>query len=63
MHTLIQKNKALEVNTSGFVTENRAYPKDEVIHRYLSLGGTKFTYGSDAHKVDDLARYFNVIKK
>ena len=63
LRTLIQKNKALEINTSGFVTENRAYPKDEVIHRYQRLGGTKFTYGSDAHKVDDLARYFNVIKK
>lgn len=58
---LIRKNKALEINTSGFVTEGRAYPKKEVIDRYLILGGTKFTYGSDAHKVDDLARFFSQI--
>ena len=60
---LIKKDKALEINTSGFVTEKRAYPKDEVIQRYKVLGGTKFTYGSDAHRVEELGRYFDQIKK
>ena len=58
---LIKKNKALEINTSGFVTEGRPYPRKEVIDRYLALGGTQFTYGSDAHRVEDLARYFSTI--
>lgn len=60
---LIKKEKALEINTSGFVTEKRAYPKEEVIKRYLELGGTKLTYGSDAHRVEELGRYFDQIKK
>ena len=60
---LIKKDKALEINTSGFITEKRAYPKDEVIQRYKALGGTKFTYGSDAHRVEELGRYFDQIKK
>ncbi len=58
---LIAKNKALEINTSGFVTEGRTYPRVEVIKRYQALGGTKFTYGSDAHHVDQLGRYFDLI--
>ena len=63
LKALIKKDKALEINTSGFVTEKRQYPKDEVIARYLKLGGKKFTYGSDAHDVKDLARYFEHIKR
>jgi len=35
---LIQKNKTLEINTSGFKTEGRTYPKKEVIKRYIELG-------------------------
>jgi histidinol-phosphatase (PHP family) len=58
LRLLIKKDKALEINTSGFVTEGRAYPKKEVIERYLALGGTKFTYGSDAHRVEELGRFF-----
>ena len=63
LQALIKKNKALEMNTSGFVTEKRQYPKNEVIARYIELGGKKFTYGSDAHDVKDLARYFEHLKR
>ncbi len=63
LNALIKKDKALEINTSGFITENRQYPKDEVILRYIELGGKKFTYGSDAHDVKDLGRYFKDIKR
>ena len=62
LQMIIKKNKALEINTSGFVTENRQYPKQEVINLYQQLGGTRFTYGSDAHEVKDLGRYFHNIK-
>lgn len=62
LKTLITKGKALEINTSGFVTEKRAYPKQEIIDRYRALGGTRFTVGSDAHRVEDLGRYFDKIK-
>jgi histidinol-phosphatase (PHP family) len=62
LKVIIKKNKALEMNTSGFVTEKRQYPKQEVIKLYKQLGGTKITYGSDAHDVQDLGRYFDKVK-
>ncbi len=62
LKVIIKKNKALEMNTSGFVTEKRQYPKQEVIKLYKQLGGTKITYGSDAHDVRDLGRYFDKVK-
>lgn len=51
---LIKRNKNLEVNTSGYKTDNRTYPKKEVIDRYLELGGSNLVYGSDAHRVSEL---------
>ena len=63
LKALIKKDKALEINTSGFMTEKRQYPKDDVILRYKELGGKKVTYGSDAHDVKDLGRYFKDIKR
>ena len=62
LNALIEKNKYLEINTSGFVTNNRAYPSNRVIARYLELGGTKLILGSDAHRVSELGRYFGDIK-
>ena len=56
---LIQKDKYLEINTSGFVTEKRQYPSNHIIQRYLELGGTNLIVGSDAHCNSYLVRYFN----
>jgi histidinol-phosphatase (PHP family) len=58
LRTIIEKEKGIEVNTSGFVTEGRTYPKQEVIDRYIELGGTTINWGSDAHRISELARYF-----
>jgi len=60
---LIKKNKYLEINTSGFVTEHRMYPKIEVVNRYIELGGTLLTVGSDSHQVSELGRFFDQIPK
>jgi histidinol-phosphatase (PHP family) len=59
---LINKNKILEINTSGIDTEGRLYPKQEVVNRYLELGGTKFSLSSDAHTINELGRHFNDIR-
>lgn len=62
LQTIIAKGKGIELNASGYVTEGRVYPKVEVVKRYIELGGTNITLGSDAHRVSELARYFNNIK-
>lgn len=59
--SLIQHNKHLEINTSGFLTEKRMYPKIEVIKRYIELGGTRLILGSDAHNIKSLGQFFNDI--
>lgn len=61
LRELISKGKGIEINTSGYTTEQRAYPKVEVVRRYIELGGTILRYGSDAHRVEELARSFDLI--
>jgi histidinol-phosphatase (PHP family) len=63
LKALISKGKMLEINTSGFVTEKRMYPKIDMIDRYFELGGTYISIGSDAHNVNELGRYFDLIPK
>ena len=61
--SLIEKGKNLEINTSGFSTENRTYPKQEVINRYLELGGNKLVLSSDSHRPNELGRGFSRVLK
>ncbi|QMS84787.1 histidinol-phosphatase HisJ family protein [Candidatus Xianfuyuplasma coldseepsis] len=58
LQALIRKNKGLEINTSGIANEQRTYPKQEVLDRFIELGGTTLVYGSDAHKISELGRFF-----
>jgi histidinol-phosphatase (PHP family) len=47
---IIERGQALEVNTKGAFTRlGHVHPSDEIMARYRELGGTKLTYGSDAH--------------
>jgi len=62
LRLLIDKNKALELNTSGYKYEGRLYPDEPVIRRYLELGGTKFTLGSDAHRPSELAGAYDQVQ-
>jgi histidinol-phosphatase (PHP family) len=62
LQTVIAKGKGIEINASGFKTEGRMYPKVEVIKRYLELGGTNITLGSDAHRISELGRNFDEIR-
>lgn len=58
---LISMGKALEVNTGGYRHElGVPNPQPEVLKRYLELGGTKITIGSDAHHPKNLAHSFEV---
>ena len=56
---LIQKNKALEINTAGLIKGLPCFhPKLEVLKRYSELGGELITIGSDGHSPDKIATEF-----
>lgn len=56
---LIDKNKALEINTAGLIKGLPCFhPKLEVLNRYLELGGKLITIGSDGHSPDKIATEF-----
>lgn len=57
--TIIRKNKALEVNTSGYRKGfHTPHPQSQVISRYYDLGGRLVTLGSDAHFAEDISDSF-----
>ena len=63
---MIRNHQALEINTKTIeaLHQERGYslwdamPDGEIIARYRALGGTLVTLGSDAHRKEDVARYF-----
>ena len=62
LQTLIQKDLALEINTSGFKTPlSRQNPHEKIIEWYLALGGEMVTIGSDAHSPEFLAFHFDEV--
>jgi histidinol-phosphatase (PHP family) len=59
LEILIQKDKALEVNTAGFrYGLKNPNPEVKVLKRYKELGGKLITIGSDAHEPEDLGSCF-----
>lgn len=54
---LIQKDKALEINTSGlFMDMKDTLPNISFVKRFKELGGKYITVGSDSHYADKLCR-------
>ncbi len=61
LKTLINKNKGIEINTSGYRYKlNQTYPQYDILKRYKELGGEIITIGSDAHTPDYVADHFEV---
>lgn len=53
--TIIENNKALEINTSGLRQDiERLMPEERIIKRYRELGGKYITIGSDSHTANDV---------
>ncbi len=53
--TLIDRNKALEINTSGLLKAiGTTLPDINLIKRFKELGGKYVTLGSDAHNIQNL---------
>ncbi len=58
---LIKKDKGIEINTSGIrYGLGNPHPNIDIVKRYKELGGKIITIGSDAHKVEDLAKDFDI---
>ena len=56
---LIDKKKALEINTAGLIKGLPCFhPKLESLKRYLELGGELLTIGSDGHSPDKIGTEF-----
>lgn len=49
---VIKQDKCIEVNTSGYGATGDTLPHSSIIKRYIELGGTAFTFGSDSHAAD-----------
>lgn len=59
--SLIKKDKGIEINTSGIrYGLESPHPNIDILKRYRQLGGKIITIGSDAHKIDDLGKDFDV---
>ena len=53
--TLIDKGRAIEINTSGFRQKyGKPFPDERCLRLYRSLGGELITIGSDAHRLGDI---------
>jgi histidinol-phosphatase (PHP family) len=53
-----RKNMAVEVNTSGYRTKGHPYPSPALLKRVLARN-IPLVAGSDAHRPEDVGRYFN----
>lgn len=56
LKTLIQRGKALELNTSGYRTNGgEPLPPEDILRQYRALGGELITIGTDAHVPEHMA--------
>lgn len=62
LKTIITAGKGIEINTAGLKYGLPfAHPHNFLLERYVALGGTLVTIGSDAHKPEHLAYGFDKI--
>lgn len=55
LKTLVYRGKALEVNTSGYLTcGGEPMPPERILRMYRELGGELVTVGSDAHVPENM---------
>lgn len=50
---IIKRDKCLEINSSTGSSGSAYLPDFDVIKRYVQLGGSKLSFGSDAHKAEN----------
>lgn len=62
LYAVISKGKCLEVNTRSKEEELYFVPNVDILKRYKELGGDKITFGSDAHKKEDICKNYKQVK-
>lgn len=60
LQTMQAKGTRLEINTSGLTIRNQQFPSQTIL-TMASRYGIEFVYGSDAHRPEDVGRYFDTI--
>ena len=64
LRRLIERGKGIEINTSGFRQGmGEPVPALELLKLYRSLGGEILTFGSDAHRAEDVAADFEAARQ
>lgn len=62
LKTILAGGKGIEINTSGYrYGLSQTHPQEEILKRYLELGGEIITVGSDAHRPEDISSHFNIV--
>lgn len=63
---VIEHDKCIEINTSGYGVTGDTLPHSSIIKRYIELGGDTFTFGSDSHDIErdyaDIERAKDAVK-
>lgn len=60
--SMIDRNVSLELNTHTKSDTLAFLPYEDIINRYLELGGVNFTFGSDAHRVNRVGEKFDKVR-
>ena len=63
LQTVIDMGKGIEINTSGLRYLGFCHPHIDILQRYRELGGEIITFGSDAHRPEDIAYGFNLAEE
>ena len=59
---LARSGKYVEVNTGGlYKGMGKTNPEDRILRRYLELGGRRLTFGSDAHRPEQVGYGFETL--
>jgi len=56
---MIEKNKVLELNTTGLYRQGWIHPHPFILKLYVTMGGTLVSLGSDAHQISKIEQGFN----
>ncbi len=59
---MIERNIALEINSSPLRRNSDVYPSRDIITQYKMLGGDKVIYGSGAHQINEIYDGIDKIK-
>ena len=58
LYVIIDKNIALEINTSSYEKLGDFFPPRNILKRYFEMGGYLITMGSDAHVAENASKYY-----